>query len=197
MRHGMSLAVLGIAFISLVVAMAACEEVSWFQRVLDMPSPDYFKSNNRQGEMNLHNLALGKASWHKTVLLKLIALIGLTHNVVLPILARSKPAVRRFVESLGLYLPPLTAAFAYILLVILSTVLIDHPRKGELGELFGATHYLSTAFAAYVVGLGYDSPALIEGQVDRRKVTVFFIMALAFLMFMAWMLTSVNRMGAV
>jgi hypothetical protein len=147
--------------------------------------------------MNLHNLALGKASLHKTILLKLILIIGLVHNIVLPLLARSRPGIRRFVESLGLYLPPLTASFAYIFLVILSHVLIDHPRKGELGELFGATHYLATAFAAYVVGANYDSPALIENQTDKRKVSVLFIMVLAFLVFVAWLLTSVNRMGAV
>jgi hypothetical protein len=196
-RDGMSLAVLGIAGVSVVVLLAAGEEISWFQRVLNVPSPEFFAANNRQAEMNLHNLALGKASWHKTVLLKLIVLIGLVHNVVLPLLARSKPGVRRFVESLGLYLPPLTASLIYIGLVIASSVLIDHPRKGELGELFGATHYLSTAFAAYVIGAGYDSPALIEGKSDARKVTVLFIMVMAFLLFMAWMLTSVNRMGAV
>ena len=191
------LAVLGIAGVSLVVALAAMEEISWFQRVLNVASPEFFAVNNRQAEMNLHNLALGNASWHKTVLLKLILIIGLVHNIVLPLLARSRPAIRRFVESLGLYLPPLTASIAYIVLVVLSNVLIDHPRKGELGELFGATHYLSTAFAAYVIGANYDSPALIENQGDARKVTVLFIMVMAFLLFMAWMLTSVNRMGAV
>lgn len=190
------LAVLGIAGISLVVALAALEEVSWFQRVLNVPSPEFFAVNNRQAEMNLHNLALGKSgSIHKTILLKLIVLIGLVHNVVLPLLARSRPALRRFVESFGLYLPPLTASFAYIALVILSTVLIDHPRKGELGELFGAMHYMATAFAAYVTGANYDGPALIENPADARKVSVLFIMLIGFLMLMAWMLTSVSRMG--
>ncbi len=191
------LAVLGLAGVAAVVALAALEEISWFQRVLNVASPDFFVVNNRQAEMNLHNLALGKASLHKTILLKLILVIGLVHNIVLPILARTRPGIRRFVESLGLYLPPLGASVIYILLVILSHLLIDHPRKGELGELFGATHYLATAFAAYVVGANYDTPALFENQVDARKVTVFFLMVMAFLVFMAWMLTSVNRMGAV
>jgi hypothetical protein len=192
-----TLAVLGIAGISVVVALAALEEISWFQRVLNVASPEFFVENNRQAEMNLHNLALGKASIHKTILLKLILLIGLVHNIVLPILARSRPAIRRFVESFGLYLPPLTASVIYIALVALSTVLIDHPRKGELGELFGATHYLSTAFAAYVIGAGYDSTPLVEHKADGRKITVMFIMVMLFLAFVAWMLTSVNRMAPV
>lgn len=192
-----TLAVLGIAGVSLVVALAALEEISWFQRVLNVASPDFFVENNRQAEMNLHNLALGKASFHKTVMLKMILVIGLLHNIVLPILARTRPAIRRFVESLGLYLPPLTASIIYVALVALSTVLVDHPRKGELGELFGATHYLSTAFAAYVIGAGYDSKPLVENPDDGRKVTVMFIMLMVFLAFIAWMLTSVNRMAPV
>jgi hypothetical protein len=192
----LSLAVAGIAGVSLVVALAALEEISWFQRVLNVPSPDFFVENNRQAETNLHNLALGKASIHKTILLKLIFVIGILHNVVLPLMARSRPAIRRFVESLGLYLPPLTASFAYIVLVVLSHVLIDHPRKGELGEMFGATHYLATAFIAYVLGAGYDSRPLISSKAEGRPVSVLFIMVLAFLLFMAWMLASVGRVAA-
>jgi hypothetical protein len=191
-----NLAVLGIAGVSLVVALAACEEISWFQRVLNVPSPEFFLANNRQAETNLHNLALGGASLHKTILLKLIFVIGILHNLVLPLMARSRPGIRRFVESLGLYLPPLTASFAYLTLVLLSHLLVDHPRKGELGELFGATHYMSTAFAAYVIGRGYDSPALIENPADGRRVSVMFIMAMGFLLLMAWMLTSIGRVAA-
>ncbi len=193
----MNLAILGIAGVSLVVALAALEEISWFQRVLNVASPEFFVENNRQAEMNLHNLALGKASFHKTVMLKLILVIGLVHNIVLPILARTRPGIKRFVESLGLYLPPLTASIIYIGLVALSHLLVDHPRKGELGELFGATHYLSTAFAAYVIGVGYDSKPMIENKNDGRKVTVMFIMVMAFLLLVAWMLTAVNRMAPV
>ncbi len=196
-ESGISLAVLGMAGVSLLVALAALEEISWFQRVLNVPSPEFFVENNRQAETNLHNLALGKASLHKTIILKLILIVGLLHNIVLPILARTRPGIRRFVESIGLYLPPLTASIIYIALVALSHLLIEHPRKGELGELFGATHYLATAFAAYVIGAGYDSTTLIENKADGRKVTVMFIMVMAFLLFFAWMLTSVNRMAPV
>jgi hypothetical protein len=193
----LALATVGIAGVAVVVALAALEEISWFQRVLNVASPEFFVENNRQAEMNLHNLALGKASIHKTIMLKLILVIGLVHNIVLPILARTRPAIRRMVESLGLYLPPLSASLIYIALVVLSNVLIDHPRKGELGELFGATHYLSTAFAAYIIGAGYDSTPMVEHKADGRKITVMFIMVMLFLVLMAWMLTAVNRMAPV
>ena len=97
---GIGLEVLGLAGLSLLVGLAACEEISWFQRVLGVESSEFFRQHNRQAETNLHNLALGDASLHKTVLLKLIFITGITHNLVLPLLARSRPAIGRFIESI-------------------------------------------------------------------------------------------------
>lgn len=186
----LSLAVLGLAGVSLLVALAAAEEISWFQRVLNVQSPEFFKANNRQAETNLHNLALGSASLHKTVLLKVIFLTALAHNIVLPLLARSRPAIRTFVEKLGLYLPPLSASIVYLVLVALSNVLIDHPRKGELGETFGAIHYLATAFAAYFTGLQYTGPAVAANPAEGRRLSTLFCMFMVFLVLMAWILGS-------
>lgn len=42
-----------------VAAVLGFEEVSWFQRVLDIESPDAFLNRNRQGEINFHNFATG------------------------------------------------------------------------------------------------------------------------------------------
>jgi len=45
-----------LAFLSLVFFVTAMEEVSWFQRQLEIETPAAF-SANMQGEMNLHNFA--------------------------------------------------------------------------------------------------------------------------------------------
>lgn len=182
-----------LAFVGLsgIVALAALEEISWFQRILHIATPEFFVHNNRQGETNLHNLALGeKGSIHKTILLKVIAIVGLTHNIVLPLLARKRPAIRDFVEKFGLYLPPLVPSVIYIVLVAVSHLTIDHPRKGELGELFGAMHYLSTVFAAYFLGVNYGKPPVFENPADRRRVGTLFAMLLVFLLFSGWLLSA-------
>ena len=191
-RHGkFDFQVLALAGLCLVVGAAAMEEVSWFQRVLHIQSPEFFQHNNRQGETNLHNLALGsKGSIHKTILLKLIVLIGLTHNIILPLIARYRPAVRTFVEKFGLYLPPLPAAVVYVVLVILSHLLITHERKGELGEMFGAVHYMATAFSAYFLGLNYGQTTVFEGPADSRRVAKLFSCLLVFLLMTSWILSS-------
>ncbi|HEX5342560.1 MAG TPA: hypothetical protein VFX55_08710 [Duganella sp.] len=187
-----------LAFVGLcaLVGLAALEEVSWFQRVLHIVPPEFFAQNNRQGETNLHNLALGKSSLHKAVLLKIIAVVGLTHNVILPLLARKKVAVRDFVEKFGLYLPPLSASLIYIVLVALSHVLIDHPRKGELGEIFGAMHYLVTVVAAYFFGVNYGKKPVFAESRDSRNISTLFCMILVFILLCGWMLSAGAGAGA-
>lgn len=191
------LEILALGGLTLLVALAAIEEISWFQRVLQVQSPDFFVQNNRQAETNLHNLAVGSGSLHKNVILKLIVITGLIHNLILPLLAHKRPAVRDFVERFGLYLPPLAASLPYLALVILSHLLIEHPRKGELGEMFGAVHYLATVFGAYFVGVAYKRTPLFESAPEGRRLSTLFAMALAFLLLVSWLLSAgVGATGA-
>ncbi|MEJ7928574.1 hypothetical protein WG922_01185 [Ramlibacter sp. AN1015] len=189
-RVGLGLDALVLAGGAAVVALAALEEISWFQRVLQVETPEFFRNNNRQGETNLHNLALGSSSVNKSVLVKLIFLVGITHNLVLPLLARRMPRVRSFVESWGLYLPPLWPAVTYLVLVALSQLTIGHGRVGELGEAFGAVHYLTTAFAAYALGVGRGGEPLFTTAVDRRRASALFSGFIVLLVFFAWLLAA-------
>ncbi|MYM35816.1 hypothetical protein GTP44_03430 [Duganella sp. FT50W] len=191
-----NLQLLAFVGLSALVGLAAMEEVSWFQRVLHIIPPEFFLQNNRQGETNLHNLALGKSSLHKAVLLKIIAVVGITHNVILPLLAKKRPAIRDFVEKFGLYLPPLSASLIYIAVVALSHLLVDHPRKGELGEVFGAVHYLVTVVAAYFFGVNYGKPPVFQNNADGRRISTLFCMMLMFLLLIGWMLSAGAGAGA-
>jgi hypothetical protein len=185
------LAFAAIEGMSAVVALAALEEISWFQRILHVQTPEFFQQNNRQAETNLHNIAIGsKGSIHKTILLKLIVLVGLTHNLILPLVARWRPAVRNWVEKMGVYLPPLPAAAIYLVLVILSHLLISHERKGELGEMFGAVHYMATIFAAYFAGLGYGQSTVFENPAEARRGSKLFAVLMVFLLLCAWLLSA-------
>lgn len=76
------------------------------------------------------------------------------------------------------------------MLVALSHVLIDHPRKGELGELFGAVHYMSTIFAAYFLGFGYNQSAVFQQTAEARLVDKLFSCVMVFLLLTAWLLSA-------
>lgn len=184
------LELLALGGLSLLCALAALEEISWFQRILDVQSSEFFLQNNRQGETNIHNLAVGDGSLHKNVLLKLIFIAGITHNLILPLVARARPGVRRWVESLGLYLPPLSASIVYLVLVALSHALVEHPRKGELGEMFGAVHYMATVFGAYFAGVAYERATLFENPADIRRLSKLFALWMLFLLMSGWVLSA-------
>ncbi len=184
------LEVLVLFGLSGVVALAAMEEISWFQRVLNVESSEFFRANNRQGETNLHNMAVGGSSLNKLVLIKLIFLVGITHNLVLPLLARRSARLQRFVESWGLYLPPLAASVPYLVLVLLSHTTITHNRVGELGEVFGAMHYLATVFAAYGLGIAHGRAPVFGGAADRLRASALFASFLLLLVFFAWLLQA-------
>lgn len=187
-ERSVTLAVLGLTGLSALVGLAALEEVSWFQRVLGFQTPEFFALHNRQNETNLHNLAMGDESLNKRVLVKLIFVAGVSHNLILPWLARSRPALRVRVEAIGLYLPSLGMGVAYVSLVALSQLMFDHPRKGELGEAFGAIHYLATGFHAYVIGVGYQRPAVLRDHEDRRRAAGLFALFMCFIVLVAGLL---------
>ena len=157
--------------------------------MLNVETPEFFRQHNRQIETNLHNLFIGEINLHKEVIIRVIFITGITHNLILPVLAIYRPAVRQKVESLGVYLPPLAAAISYLVLLALSQVLLDHPRRGELGETFGAIHYLSTSFAAYFAGVRYQRP-LFTLREDRTRVSWMFAWFMVFLVFVAWLLAA-------
>lgn len=52
--------------------LVCLEEVSWGQRALDLPTPEYFVAHNVQSELTLHNL-----EWINTHLHRLYILLGL------------------------------------------------------------------------------------------------------------------------
>jgi len=191
-QRRLSLEVLALVGLTGLVALAALEEISWFQRVLNVQTPEFFQRHNRQLETNLHNLFIGDVNLHKAVIVRIIFIVGITHNLILPVLAIFRPAVRQKVESLGGYLPPLAAAFSYLVLLALSQVLLDHSRRGELGEAFGAVHYLSTSFAAYFVAVRHQRP-LFTLREDRTRVSWMFAWFMVFLVFMAWLLAAGYR----
>ena len=45
-----------VSFCAVVFFMAAGEEISWGQRLFDIPTPEYLKQVNDQNELNLHNI---------------------------------------------------------------------------------------------------------------------------------------------
>ena len=187
----LALQVAGLLALAAAFAFAALEEISWFQRVLGWQTPEYFAKHNRQAETNLHNLMIGDINLHKHIMVKLIVAFGVTHNIILPLLAPRYPAIRRWIEDVGFYLPPLRVSLFYLAFVLLAETLVVHHRRGELLELFGAVHYLTTASAAYLVGVNYTMP-VFKDVVANHRMSVLLALFLAMLVLIAWILGAMS-----
>ncbi len=109
------------------------EEISWGQRIFDLPSNDFFAQHNTQQEINLHNLKLGG--------IKLNFLISQTFTVafslyllLLPYLYRKKEKMATWVDHAGLPIPK-TSQILGIFLPLLLVLVMPHSQKWEVLEI--------------------------------------------------------------
>ena len=112
------------ALLALLFFFAFGEEISWGQRIFNFETPESLEEFNRQGEFNIHNLAVfhgrTETGERKTGLQSLITMHRLyyffffAYLVVLPIGSRI-PRVKRLVDKYNVPVPPLIIGALFIL----------------------------------------------------------------------------------
>lgn len=124
--------------------LVAGEEVSWGQRLFEIPTPPELWSLNRQHELNLHNIA-GVHEHVKSVGLTLI----LAFTVVLPALYRFSTAARRRIDAWRIPLVRLDSSELIVLaaaLMIAPRLMIHDNPFDEIGEMVLGLAFLLIAF---------------------------------------------------
>lgn len=142
-----------IALLGLGAAFVALEEISWGQRILDLPTPELLAERNLQGELNLHNLLPVESLQY------LAAGAGvLLWGFALPWVTRRARSLGRLCERLGVPLVPahLRPWFAAAGAALLAR---DWLLSGEVGELL-----LAFAIAALALEL---APTLRPDRLPR------------------------------
>jgi hypothetical protein len=132
------------ALLAVACLLVAGEEISWGQRLFEIPTPPELWRLNRQHELNLHNIA-GVHEHVKSVGLTLI----LVFSVVLPALYRSSATARRRIDAWQIPLVRLDSSE----LIVLATALMVAPRLlihdnpfDEIGEMILGLAFLLIAF---------------------------------------------------
>ena len=118
---------------ALLFVLAAGEEISWGQRIFGIQSTEFFLENNRQQEINLHNLVVNGEQLVSFVFGQLLTVIILLYLVVLPVLHPIAGWVRWIADRLAVPVPSrdvAVLAIAWSLLV----VWIDLYRNWEVYE---------------------------------------------------------------
>lgn len=124
----MTVAVLAILFI-----FAAGEEISWGQRIFGVESSEFFKDNNAQKEMNLHNLVIGDTKINKLIFSKLLTGVLVIYLVILPILYVKLFWVKNLITDFGV---PIVKYHHTIIFILITVVVIIMPssKRWEIYE---------------------------------------------------------------
>ncbi len=189
------LAVLGIGAVFL---FGALEEISWFQRIIEIEAGDFFMKHNRQAETNVHNLIVGGVNINRLIFGKLFFIALLTHNLIIPLWARRNGKIKKWFLDLGVFLPPTLLVLPYLVLAASVDLFISHSRAKEHLEVLGSIHYFSALFYAYGLGFGFsERPSLFvfDDLKSKKLWSIAFAMFLVLMTLTAWILGNFSLKG--
>ncbi|MCD4748239.1 MAG: hypothetical protein K8R59_02595 [Thermoanaerobaculales bacterium] len=163
-----------LVFGLLAMLMFVCfgEEISWGQRVFGWNTPGLISDLNAQNEVNLHNLhwvhqwnpdGSEKGFVGKLVNMnRLFSIFWLVVFVLLPVTARLSERARRFLENVGMVVPPLwtgclflTSYAVYKVVLFLHAGSIRADALDEIKETSYAAIYAFIALVAVVAEIKY------------------------------------------
>lgn len=124
---------------SLFLIFCAMEEISWGQRVMGIPSTEFFNTHSDQKEINLHNVLQMEYDFKTR---KLGAWLLLFYVVGMPLMSFFR-SVRNFFNRTGIFFPSFVLAPGFITAIVM--MLIDRPTgfEEEYGEfLFSLGFFL-------------------------------------------------------
>ncbi|GAB4298236.1 MAG: hypothetical protein Kow0058_14610 [Roseovarius sp.] len=141
-RRGQSFAAAMTAIYALVFLFGAGEEISWGQRLFDIPSGAFFQAYNHQKEINLHNMVIGDVHLASTVFGSFLTGLILLYLLVLPLVYPRLAWLRRLADRLAVPVPRMRHG-AVALVGSLIVAGMDQERKWEIYELVFALVMLS------------------------------------------------------
>ena len=113
------------------------EEISWGQRIFSVDSGEFFKSNNLQGETNIHNLKLNGVKFNKWIFSYGLSLVFGLYFLVLPFVYKSQDWIKNLIDKFGIPVPRVKQSIMFLVGSILIFT-IPSAKKWEIWEcLFG------------------------------------------------------------
>ncbi len=88
-------------FFVVALVFVSGEEISWGQRIFGIDSSEFFKDNNTQGEMNLHNLRILGVKLNLLIFGKILSFFLAFYFVVLPFLYNRIAIIKKLTSSFG------------------------------------------------------------------------------------------------
>lgn len=127
------------------------EEISWGQRLFGFDTPEFFRDNSYQDEVNIHNLLTGPVdAWTKTFLTWSVSAGLFTYGVLFPLALQGeyKPALS-LSRSKIIAAPPLALIPAFLFAAVLELEGFSF-NEAEVAELLVAWGLAYTAFDSWL-----------------------------------------------
>jgi hypothetical protein len=137
MRHRHWYFLLANILLGLFLFVAAGEEISWGQRILDIESSEYFRENNTQGETNFHNLVVNGVRINRIFFSFILIGVLSIYLIFFPLLYRKTRWMKHFADSWGIPVPKTYQTVSFLILFAYSEAL-PHEKRAELLECGGA-----------------------------------------------------------
>ncbi len=109
------------------------EEISWGQRIFDIPSDEFFQEKNTQGEINIHNLKLGGIKLNFLISQVFTILLSI-YLILFPFVYRKKEGFKNFINQAGIPIPSKLQIIVMISSIVLMLI-IQHGQKWEVLEI--------------------------------------------------------------
>lgn len=155
-------------FLLLAIFFVIClgEEISWGQRIFNIKAPEYILENNRQSEINLHNLnfweALDKKDKLKHGIVRfyssaaLYAYFWFSFCLLIPLLNRFSVKARNIITSISLPVIPIFTGSLFLFNFIIfefieRTDTIDMRSSGEIKENNFGLLYLAASISLFII----------------------------------------------
>lgn len=149
----------GVVLLAFGTFFVAMEEISWGQRILDIPSPTVFTQYNIQDEINLHNFVpLGSRVY------MVAGIVVGVWSLLLPLVTRKWKRLHKWCGKWGIPIVP-THLWPFFLVAVFYLIWQPVARSGELSEL-------CLGFAMAVLSLDLVLKARRGTQVLGAPVTV-------------------------
>lgn len=158
---------------ALVFFMGMGEEISWGQRIFNYQSPEYFRENNIQSEVNFHNLTIfdsqEEGGNYKSGLSYYLSmnflykLFWFIYGIVLPVGYILFPWLKKILDKIDLLVPPFLLGiiflFNWIIRKIILTVFVSienspsyYYAATEIGEFGAAIVFLMLSIYFFRTG---------------------------------------------
>lgn len=109
-----------LLLLGLLMLFGFLEEISWGQRIFQVPTPAFLEEANNQREINIHNLKTFMGFPLNSNFL--LTLFWLSFCCLVPVLYYLVPPLKRFFDRINLPIVPLFISFFFVLNYIVSII---------------------------------------------------------------------------